>query len=86
MSSAEETELGGQFNNAKEGVAECITLEEMNHKQGNTPVISDNNTAVGIANKTIKHKRSKAMDMKFYWTRDKDDQEQLKFIWRPEKT
>ena len=81
MSSAAETELGRQFNNTKEGVAKHITLEEMGHNQGKTPVISDNTTTVGIANKILKHKRSKAIDMKFYWTRDREAQEQFKFIW-----
>ena len=65
MLSAAETELAVQFNNAKEGVAEHITLEEMGHKQGKLPVISNNITAVGIANKTLKHKRSKVMAVKF---------------------
>ena len=37
----------------------------MRHLQGKTTIISDNSTAVGITNKTVKHKRSKAMVMKF---------------------
>ena len=35
----------------------------MNHTQPPTLIQVDNSTAVGIANKSIKQKRSKAMDM-----------------------
>ena len=63
---------GGIFNNAKEGIAERIKLEEMGHPQDKTTIISDNATAIGITNKTIKHKRSKAMDMRYYWVRDRE--------------
>ena len=66
MSSVAEAELGAIFHNAREGVSERITLEEMGHPQGATNIISDNAIAIGIANKTVKHKRSKAMEMKFY--------------------
>lgn len=82
MSSAVEVKLEGQFKSTKEGVAERITLDEMGHKQEKTTVISDNTTAVGIANRTLKHKRSKAMDMTFQWTRNREAQGQFKFIWR----
>ena len=66
LSSAAESELGGMFNNAKEGVAERVTLEELGHPQGKTKVICDNSTAVGITNRSIKHKRSKEIDMRYY--------------------
>ena len=85
MSSAAESELGAFFLNAKEGVAERITLEEMGHLQGKTNIISDNATAIGITNKTVKHKRSKAMSMRFYWVRDREAQGQYKFTWAPGK-
>ena len=83
MSSAAESELGAIFHNAKEGVAERITLEEMGHPQGKTTIISGNATAIGITNKIVKHKRSKAMSMNFYWVRDREAQGQFKFKWGP---
>ena len=85
MSSAAESELGAIFHNAKEGVAERITLEEMGHPQGKTTIVSDNATAIGITNRTVKHKRSKAMAMRFYWVRDREAQGQFRFIWAPGK-
>ena len=73
------------FNNAKEGLVERVTLEELGHPQGKTKVICDNSTAVGITNRSIKHKRSKAMDMRYYWCRDREAQNQFRFIWLPGK-
>jgi hypothetical protein len=40
-----------------------ITLEELGH-----PIQTDNSTAAGIANDTVKQKHSKAIDMNFYWS------------------
>ena len=85
MSSAAEAELGAMFMNAKEGAATRTTLEELGHNQQPTNVICDNSTAVGIANTSTKHKRSKAMDMCFYWLRDRATQNQFKFQWQPGK-
>jgi hypothetical protein len=38
-------------------------------------------TASGIANDTVKQKRSKAMDMHFYWIRDRFHQGQYLVYW-----
>ena len=87
MASAAEAELGGLFRNGQEGTALRNTLEEMGHKQyGPTPIQTDNSTAEGIANDTVKAKRSKAMDMRFYWIRDRVKQGQFRVHWKPGKT
>ena len=70
MSSAAEAELGAMFINAREAVPCRKTLEEMGHKQLRTPMQIDNSTAVGVANKNIQPRRTKAMDMGFHWLRD----------------
>ena len=71
MSSAAEAETGGLFVNGQAAVPIITTLEEMGHPQpGPTPIQTDNTTAAGIANDTVKAKRSKAMDMRFYWIQD----------------
>jgi hypothetical protein len=59
------------------------TLIELNHPQPPTPIQTDNSTATGIVNKTVKLKRSKAMDMRFYWVQDRIDQQQRKVYWAP---
>ena len=48
-----------------------------------TPIQTDNSTAEGIANDTVKAKRSKAMDMRFYWIKDRVHQGQFRIHWKP---
>ena len=72
MSSAAEAEFGGLFINSREGENIRTTLEELVHKQTEpTPIATNNSTASGIANEKIMQQRSKAMDMRFYWIRDR---------------
>jgi hypothetical protein len=82
LSSATEAESGAAFFNAKEGVPLRTCLAEMGHPQPSTPLQVDNNCAVGIANRTVKQRRSKAMDMRFYWLQDRTAQEQFHIFWR----
>ena len=82
VSSAAEAEIAGIFMNAKEAVPIRKTLEEMGHPQGQTEIITDNLTACGILNKTCKQTRSKAIDMNYYWVRDRIAQKQFKLLWR----
>jgi len=86
MSSAAEAELGALYINAREAVPMRITLEEMGHPQPPTPVQTDNTTAVGVITHKIQPKRTKAMDMRFHWLRDRAAQEQFRWIWRPGTT
>jgi hypothetical protein len=48
-----------------------------------TPMETDNTTATGYSNGTIKQKRTKAMDMRFYWIKDMVKQGQFKIYWGP---
>jgi hypothetical protein len=83
MASAAEAEVAAMFVNAQEAVPIRVTLEEMGHPQPPTPLQADNTTAIGFATKTIKQKRSKAMDMRFYWIQDRVRQGQFLVYWRP---
>ncbi len=85
LSSAAEAELAGLFLNGKEAVPERITLEELGHPQPPTPMVTDNSTAMGIANDSVKQKRSKSMDMRFYWIRDRVRQGHFQVFWQPGK-
>ena len=80
MASAAEAELGDLFLNCQEAVPIRITLEEMGHSQPPTPVQVDNSTALGIATRTIKQCNSKAMDMRFYWIRDRKKSKTIQHI------
>jgi hypothetical protein len=70
MASAAEAKVGGLFFNGQDAVPIRTTLEELNHPQPPTPIKTDNSTASGIANNTLKQRKSRAMDMHFYWIRD----------------
>jgi hypothetical protein len=82
VSSAAEAELGALFYNAKEGCMLRSTLQDLGHPQPATPIQTDNSCAAGIANDTVKQKRSKAMDMRFYWVRDRVRQGEFLIYWR----
>jgi hypothetical protein len=82
MSSAAEAELGGLFINAKTAVPIRTTLEELGHKQPPTPIQTDNSTACGVANNKIQPKAIKAMDMRFYWLKDRETRKQFRIYWR----
>jgi hypothetical protein len=85
MASAAEAEVGAIFVNEQEAVPIRTTAIELGHQQPPTPLQTDNSTASGFANGTIKQKRSKAMDMRFYWIKDREQQEQFLVYWRPGK-
>jgi hypothetical protein len=86
MSLAAEAELGALFLNAIEGVYLRQILIEMGHPQPRTPLQTDNTTAEGVINNKIQPKRTKAMDMRFHWLRDREAQGQFRIYWRPGKT
>jgi hypothetical protein len=86
MSSAAEAELGTLFINAKEAVYLRQILTEMGHPQPKTPIQTDNTTVEGVINNKIQPKRTKAMDMRFHWLRDREAQEQFRIYRRPGST
>ena len=85
MSSATEAELAALYIMAREAVYIRIILEEMGHKQPATPLQTDNSMAEGVINGKVQPKRTKAMDMRFHWLRDRECQEQFRIYWRPGK-
>ena len=87
MSSAAEAECGGLYINAHEAVTMRQTLIELGHQQptNGTPIRTDNSTADGIMNRTVKANRSKSMDMRFWWLVDRVEQGQFRIFWAPGK-
>jgi hypothetical protein len=81
--SAAESEFGACFHNAQSGAPLGVTLTELGHIQPPTPLRTDNSTAFGILNETIKQKRSKVMDMRYHWLTDRVRQKQFDVYWRP---
>ena len=86
MSSAADAELGALYINACEAVAIRNLLQEMGHKQPKSPMQTDNSTALGVVNSNIQPRRTKSMDMRFYWLRCRDSQGQFRYYWKPGPT
>jgi hypothetical protein len=82
LSSATEAEFGALFYNGKECAMLRTTLADMGHPQPATPIQTDNSCAAGIINDTVKQRRSKAMDMRFYWIKDRTKQGHFLIHWR----
>jgi hypothetical protein len=60
-----------------------VTLLELGHEQPAAPLRTDNSTAHGILNETIKQNWSKSMGMKYYWLQDRVRQKQFDVYRRP---
>jgi hypothetical protein len=80
VASAAESEVGACFHNAQSGAPLRVTITELGHTQTPTPLCTDNSTAFGIVNETIKQKRSKAMDVRYHWLTGRVRQKQFDFI------
>ena len=78
MSSATEAKLAAPYIMAREAVYIRIILEELGHKQPPTPFQTDNSMAEGVVNGKVQPKRTKAMDMRFHWLRDRECQRQFR--------
>ena len=83
LSSAAEAEVGALYLNAKEAIPIRMALQELGHPQQQTPITTDNSTAMSIANNECKQIKMKTMDMHFYWLRDTQSQDQFKYLWCP---
>ena len=81
VSSAAEAEVAGVCHNATMAIPMRQTLEALNHPQPPTPLKTDNSTATGFAHDNVHQKRSKAWDMRCYWLRDRQAQQQFKIHW-----
>ena len=62
-----------------------MVREEMGNKQPPTPMQTDNAMAEAVINGKVQPKRTKAMDMRFHWLRDRECQNQFRIYWRPGK-
>ena len=82
LASATEAELGALFYNAKDDVMLQTILKEMGHPQLTTLIQTDNACAAGIINDTVKQRRSKAIDMRFYWIKDRASKGEFLIHWR----
>ena len=71
VASVAEAEYAALFMNGQEGASLRDTLNALGYPQPATAILCDNKCAQGIATDTIKPKRTKSVDMKFHWIRDR---------------
>jgi hypothetical protein len=83
VASAAESEVGACFHNAQSCAPLRVTLTDLGRTQPPTPLRTDNSTAYGILNETIKQKQSKAMDMRYHWVTYRVRQKQFDVYWHP---
>jgi hypothetical protein len=83
-SSSAESETGGLYSNAQNGVPMRNDLKFLDHQQpeDGTPLVTDNASSHGLLTKLMKPKRAKAWDMRYHWLEDRIQQQQFKILWR----
>ena len=79
--SATKAKLAAIFVAAKKIVPLRQTLIEMCWTKPPSPLQNDNSAAAGVTNNTIVPRKTKAMDMRFYWLRCHASQDQFHFYW-----
>jgi hypothetical protein len=83
MALAAQAEARALFVNAQESTVVRTTLIELGHPQPPTPLQSNNSTATDTVNASIRQRRSKAIDMRFYWVCDRVKHGHFLVYWRP---
>lgn len=76
-----ECECAGVFCNGQVGVDERIILSPLGHPQPTTIIYCDNECAIGLAEQTMRAKKSKSIDMRFDWIQDRVRQKQFKVVF-----
>ena len=69
-SSVAEAEYAALFLIGREATNARHILEDLGYPQNPTDIKCDNTCAMGIANGSVKQRRSKAIDMRYHWIRD----------------
>jgi len=82
MGSAFEVEVGATYVAGQAGCPLRDALTEMGHSQPPAPAQTDNSTAAGFANDDIRQRHSRAIDMRFYWVKDRVRQNQHRIHWK----
>ena len=83
MVSLDKAEKASLYIKAKESIPLRNTLIEMGWPQPKFSIQTDNSTAVGFTNKTIVKKVTKSDNLKVWWLRDRESQDQFRYYWAP---
>jgi hypothetical protein len=72
VAAVSEAEYAGVFSNAQLASDERAILADMGYPQPDpTPIFCDNECAVGLSSGTVRPKKSKSIDMRFDWIKDR---------------
>ena len=82
-SSAAEAKLSGLFICAKAMVPLRNTLIKVGWPQTSSPIQCKKSTTIGVTNNTMVNKILKSMDMRLWWLRCRDSQDQFRYYWAP---
>jgi hypothetical protein len=83
VGSAAEAEYAGLYTNGQHAEGERQILDALGYPQEATLLVTDNSCAAAIANDDVTQRRSKSMDMRFHWIRDRVRQGHFHVTWRP---
>ena len=86
VASAAEAEYGGTFTIAQQGEFCRTVAVAVGHQQPATIIYCDNKCAVGLANDTLKQRRSKCVDMRYHWVRNRVERGEYAVSWAPGTT
>ena len=86
VASAAEAEYATLFIAGKSLLPLRNSLHDLGHDQPPTIIITDNEAAKNIANNTCKIRRSKSIDMRYHWIRDRIELKDFKIVWEPGET
>ena len=71
VGSAAEAELAATYANAQLACPERTTLKNIGYPQPPTPLFCDNECTIGLSTQTVVPKKSKSMDQRFNWIRER---------------
>lgn len=86
VASAVEAEYASAFITGQACTSIMHAAMDLGYPQHTIGITADNDCAVGIANNTVKQKRSKAIDMRYHWIRDQVKQRKISITWKPGAT
>lgn len=81
MLSAAEAEYATTFYAAEGAITLAEAAESIGHPQTTLRICTDNSVAVGIANSTMNIKRSRTINTKFHWIRERVQAGQFQVCW-----
>ena len=82
VASAAEAEYAALFLLGQDGEYLRQVLASIGYKQPSTLILCDNQCAVGMASDVVKAKRTKSIDMRYHWIRDRVHQGHFHVQWR----